>query len=114
FHKLIEGNISAQVVDGKSSHIEHHLDEVLTDIVNVTFNRTYYHCSLKSYVHLLAMRLQYIEACIERIRAHQYFGNEIFLGLKEPSYLFHSGNKAVKNSLVWVYACIQGFLCSFF
>ncbi len=96
-----------------AGHVEHHLDQVLADIMDVTLDTADDDLGIDFAFLIGNMRPQDIQTQIEGIGAHQHFGHKIFVLFVEVAHDLHAGRQTVHDSLNGHMTIIQPLLRGF-
>ena len=88
-------HIRAEVDQTEPGALEHHCDEILADVVEITLHRTQYHRAQRLGARFHQLGTNDIQARLHRLRRHQHLGHEQDTGAELPTHLVQGGDHAV-------------------
>src|SRR5512136_2256398 len=100
-------------MDSETSHVEHHLHQVFSDIVDIALDDSDHHLPFDSFLHFFGfeMRTEDVEPCIQGIRTHQDFGDEVLLFLIEISNNLHASSQPIHDGVKRVESNLNRLIC---
>ena len=107
FDELIRRNVCAQIDDFKGCAFQHHADQVLTNIVQITLDCTGDNLPARRNIRLDQVRLQLCQTGFHRPGRDQHLGHEIFAFFKQAADFTHCSNHTIVQDHSGIYLFLQ-------
>jgi hypothetical protein len=92
-------SVPAQVVNLPTSHIKHHLHQVLADVMDIPLNTADHHLPDRPSFRRGDMGPQDIQTPIERVSTHEHLRHKVFIPLIEVTHHLHTGGQTIHDHL---------------
>ena len=110
FQELLNGDIDAQVDDLVAGGLDHHDNQVLADVVQVTGNGAHGHLANLGSVVASQVGLQNLNALLHGLGSNQHLGNEDLVSLELVADDCHGVNHALVQNVDRSVALVQCLL----